>query len=62
MGAWIEIRVIADIDCKGMCVAPLVGAWIEIEKINGLAHINLVAPLVGAWIEIRSSYSQCLGL
>ena len=33
MGAWIEIRVIADIDCNGI-VAPLVGAWIEISPLN----------------------------
>ncbi len=33
-------------------VAPLVGAWIEIEeRLNIIIYIN-VAPLVGAWIEI----------
>ena len=37
---------------KRMLVAPLVGAWIEIEeKMPELQNV-LVAPLVGAWIEI----------
>ena len=37
-------------------VAPLVGAWIEINGkfMNGL--YKRVAPLVGAWIEILSYY------
>ena len=34
------------------CVAPLVGAWIEIEDLSGLIEYLMVAPLVGAWIEI----------
>ena len=40
-------------------VAPLVGAWIEIEleKANGL--IEEVAPLVGAWIEIWIYVTEC---
>ena len=33
-------------------VAPLVGAWIEIDDhLTGTATVS-VAPLVGAWIEI----------
>ena len=35
-------------------VAPLVGAWIEIEKIINVNKAVEVAPLVGAWIEILS--------
>ena len=33
-------------------VAPLVGAWIEIQVGFPIAMCLLVAPLVGAWIEI----------
>ena len=33
-------------------VAPLVGAWIEINSFNPHIYTSLVAPLVGAWIEI----------
>ena len=33
-------------------VAPLVGAWIEIEKMVRSTQQEKVAPLVGAWIEI----------
>ena len=33
-------------------VAPLVGAWIEINIITILYIFCFVAPLVGAWIEI----------
>ena len=38
------------------CVAPLVGAWIEI--INSYKQIAspTVAPLVGAWIEIEDLF------
>ncbi len=42
-------------------VAPLVGAWIEIQ--NKGKHYSLpfiVAPLVGAWIEISSQYPSIL--
>ena len=36
-----------------IAVAPLVGAWIEIENPSGTeAGSGVVAPLVGAWIEI----------
>ena len=34
------------------CVAPLVGAWIEIMKSALGGIICTVAPLVGAWIEM----------
>ena len=33
-------------------VAPLVGAWIEIQLCVKLIFHAVVAPLVGAWIEI----------
>ena len=33
-------------------VAPLVGAWIEMDQILIYAQRPDVAPLVGAWIEI----------
>ena len=35
-------------------VAPLVGAWIEINAKQIVTAIKSVAPLVGAWIEIVS--------
>ena len=35
-----------------VCVAPLVGAWIEIIVCDELLPDTTVAPLVGAWIEI----------
>ena len=34
-------------------VAPLVGAWIEIQGQRLLKNVEVVAPLVGAWIEIK---------
>ena len=34
-------------------VAPLAGAWIEIELSEEEIKCILVAPLAGAWIEIR---------
>ena len=34
-------------------VAPLVGAWIEIEQSKALKEELDVAPLVGAWIEMH---------
>ena len=37
-------------------VAPLVGAWIEINEIMKIISEEKVAPLVGAWIEIRNMY------
>ena len=58
MGAWIEIRIQY---CSHLSnsVAPLVGAWIEIEY-SGLYWLGLpnVAPLVGAWIEIMMAKSE----
>ena len=33
-------------------VAPLAGAWIEIENKKAIAYLAFVAPLAGAWIEI----------
>ncbi len=36
-------------------VAPLVGAWIEIENSNIFHELVRVAPLVGAWIEISTT-------
>ena len=35
-----------------MHVAPLAGAWIEIEQNENALKGLYVAPLVGAWIEI----------
>ena len=34
------------------CVAPLAGAWIEIEVLPEGQTGSKVAPLAGAWIEI----------
>ena len=39
-----------------MEVAPLVGAWIEIDDYPGKFFQYMVAPLVGAWIEIMDEY------
>ena len=36
-------------------VAPLVGAWIEMNPYLPLSGTGFVAPLVGAWIEIGIS-------
>ena len=42
-----------DPDTKAAMVAPLVGAWIEINIYKkNLRKQVAVAPLVGAWIEI----------
>ena len=35
-------------------VAPLAGAWIEIDDGSGEKYVVFVAPLAGAWIEIES--------
>ena len=43
--------MITGLKCPG-CVAPLVGAWIEIVVTSGKSESLTVAPLVGAWIEI----------
>ncbi len=37
-------------------VAPLVGAWIEIQMQKLSVEVLEVAPLVGAWIEIKGGY------
>ena len=37
------------------CVAPYVGAWIEIFRKNSKDTFLYVAPYVGAWIEIPES-------
>ena len=34
-------------------VAPLVGAWIEIDHVIRKRICLIVAPLVGAWIEMQ---------
>ena len=39
-------------EVKPHCVAPLVGAWIEISSTDVMASGMAVAPLVGAWIEM----------
>ena len=36
-------------------VAPLVGAWIEINFALRMTQGSRVAPLVGAWIEIKDT-------
>ena len=36
----------------GVVVAPLVGAWIEIDYDRKYDASDFVAPLVGAWIEM----------
>ena len=33
-------------------VAPLAGAWVEIEDMDAKSVIISVAPLAGAWVEI----------
>ena len=38
-------------------VAPLAGAWIEIELHKAVNTLRGVAPLAGAWIEIIFIYS-----
>ena len=46
-----------------MIVAPLVGAWIEIQNLRQMDLRNKVAPLVGAWIEIiRDKVEDMLGV
>ena len=42
-------------------VAPLVGAWIEMDWKSGKSMPKTVAPLVGAWIEIRENEPCCNG-
>ena len=39
-----------------LCVAPRVGAWIEIYAYNKAGRKGIgVAPRVGAWIEMRKA-------
>ena len=33
-------------------VAPLAGAWVEIDRLCPVMHRSFVAPLAGAWVEI----------
>ena len=35
-----------------MEVAPLAGAWIEIDCLEHVSAVSFVAPLAGAWIEM----------
>ena len=45
--------MLAPLRGKGLTVAPLAGAWIEISSLsNILVAFIVVAPLAGAWIEI----------
>ena len=41
-----------------MAVAPLVGAWIEIDNRAHKTCDSCVAPLVGAWIEITEKQAE----
>ena len=36
-------------------VAPLMGAWIEIQYFRDRPALSVVAPLMGAWIEIEEA-------
>ena len=36
-----------------VCVAPYMGAWIEISTMHHCSHERHVAPYMGAWIEIE---------
>ena len=53
MGAWIEMTITTRFWQISESVAPLVGAWIEINLWADVNQANEVAPLVGAWIEIN---------
>ena len=41
-------------------VAPLAGAWIEIDEEIKDRLIDVVAPLAGAWIEIRTNQNNTI--
>ena len=43
-------------------VAPLVGAWIEMQRVLPGGGLNIVAPLVGAWIEILEFLNVRMGI
>ena len=34
-------------------VAPYIGAWIEIDRLEGKGQKGYVAPYIGAWIVIK---------
>ncbi len=48
-------------DAQFICVAPCVGAWIEIGRVPIGNESLLVAPCVGAWIEIPVMRYQLSG-
>ena len=50
------LKLISIILNTSVCVAPLVGAWIEIASYSVSSYCVTVAPLVGAWIEIFVFY------
>ena len=60
MGAWIEISWWNQGKLAEDTVAPLVGAWIEINISRMPQRNTRVAPLVGAWIEILICLQACL--
>ena len=39
-------------------VAPLVGAWVEMERSSRVTIELSVAPLVGAWVEMEISRTK----
>ena len=43
-------------------VAPLAGAWIEINDQLRQAFLSWVAPLAGAWIEIELDFTLKRGI
>ena len=43
-------------DFPRLGVAPLAGAWIEIEGNKFIIDVGNVAPLAGAWIEMPRRY------
>ena len=43
-------------------VVPLVGTWIEIEKLVCENCKKVVVPLVGTWIEIYAGKKTCRAL
>ena len=54
-----KIKFISDIEQKirkllvNIAVAPFVGVWIEMRKVEGRKGPLPVAPFVGVWIEIK---------
>ena len=47
--------------CTPFPVAPLAGAWIEMDWWGAWQEEDQVAPLAGAWIEIMSARSLKYG-